>query len=742
MKKKTVFVISLTVILIAFLLAVFLQFNTQIKEQLNLHIEDHLEEIVKPNVVSFNMQIKEQIKRISTISKLIANDGYDIVSQEQMNFLNIIVDENAYEDYIIALPDGTTFSCIGNSIENVSDKTYFKKSLQGEIYVSLPEQKENIIDPMITFSAPILRDGKIVAVLICKYPSAELDSIFNTRFLYNLGEIYVVDKDGNKVIGHSVYAGESTNLFDFLSTQSIENETDSFNKWALSKESKTTRIFINKTRKTLFLTYTDLDYGDWYMVAMVDEKEAYKSFDSIFNEQQIYISLIFGSIIVYLIILIALTFRDVRNVDRLTGGLTIKMFKHKVTKELKKNPSVAYVFVKIDIRNFKLINRIYSYDYGNQVIKNISKALETLVKKENGIFCRDAVDEFIIILPFISREYLADERARFIEMFTMFMGEEFNKVVSFPTGQFIVYKDDPDRLDIDGIIEKVNFAHREAKKQKGDMIIDYVEDLENKEILAKSIEDKMKSAMENDEFKLYLQPKVDILNNNIVSGAEALIRWEYDGRSFMYPNDFIPILEANGYVVKTDMLMFEKSAKFLKNMIDNNLKPIRISVNFSRIHLANKNFVDDLCKIADTYKVPHEYLEVELTESVLSDNIVRIQELTSELHKNKFTLAIDDFGSGYSSLALLKDIEVDVVKIDKEFFTQSKIPNRSKVVIENIITMSNNLNATTVAEGIEIAEQVEVLRDLNCDMIQGYYFFRPMSEEKIDLEIFNKEVIK
>ncbi|MPM67461.1 Phytochrome-like protein cph2 [bioreactor metagenome] len=206
--------------------------------------------------------------------------------------------------------------------------------------------------------------------------------------------------------------------------------------------------------------------------------------------------------------------------------------------------------------------------------------------------------------------------------------------------------------------------------------------------------------------------------------------------------DFIPILESNGYIVKTDMLMFEKSVKFLRNMIDNNLKPIRISVNFSRIHLANKHFVEELCKIADKYAVPHEYLEVELTESVLSDNVMKIQELISELHRNKFTLAIDDFGSGYSSLSLLKDIEVDVVKIDKEFFVQSKIPNRSKIVIENIITMSNDLNALTVAEGIEIGEQVEILRDLNCDMIQGYYFFRPMNADKIDLEIFNKEYTK
>ncbi|MEG2328745.1 EAL domain-containing protein [Anaerorhabdus sp.] len=742
MKKKTIFVISLTVILVTFLLAVFVQFNNQLKDQLNSHIKDHLEEIVKPNVVSFNMQIKEQIKRVNAISRVLGEDGYEIGSQEQIDFLKVVIDDNIYEDYIIALPDGVAISCTDNSIENVSDKTYFEKSLQGESYVTLPEHYENIIDPVIMLSAPITRNDTVVGVLICKYPSTELDSIFNTKLLYNLGEIYVVDKDGDKIIGHSEYTGDTTNLFEFLSQECATDKSDSFDKWILNNETKTAMIVMNKTKKAIFLTYTKLDYGDWYMVAMVDEKEAYKSFDNIFNEQQKYIGMISGGVIVYLIILLALTFSDVRNVDRLTGGLTLRMFKYKAVKELKKNSSKAYVFVKIDIRNFKLINRIYSYDYGDQVIKNIAKSLEVTAKKENGIFCRVAIDEFIILLPFKSREYLDEERNHFIELFSVFMGEEFNKVITFPTGQFIVYKDDPERLDIDGIIEKVNFAHREAKKRSGDIIIDYVEDLENKEILAKSIEDRMNSAMENDEFKLYLQPKVDILNHNVVSGAEALIRWEYDGNSFMYPNDFIPILESNGYIVKTDMLMFEKSVKFLRNMIDNNLKPIRISVNFSRIHLANKHFVEELCKIADKYAVPHEYLEVELTESVLSDNVMKIQELISELHRNKFTLAIDDFGSGYSSLSLLKDIEVDVVKIDKEFFVQSKIPNRSKIVIENIITMSNDLNALTVAEGIEIGEQVEILRDLNCDMIQGYYFFRPMNADKIDLEIFNKEYTK
>lgn len=739
MKRKTLFVASLTVILISFLIAVFAQFNGQVKFYLNSHIKDHLEEIVKPNVVSFNMQISEQNKRVNTIAKLLSSDGHEIADKKQLDFLRIIVSENAYADYGIAFLDGTTVSCTDNDLGNVSDKIYFKKSLNGESYVALPEHDENTVNPMITFSSPIERNGKIVAVLLCKYPSSELDSIFKSKFIYSLGEIFVVDANGDKIIGTSEYLEGYSNIIEFTKERCTVGDENSPNILTFNKENETTMVRLNDSKKAIFLTYSKLDYGDWYMAAMVDEDEAYKSFDVIFVEQQKFMAMIAVAVVSYLVVILTLTFSDMQNTDKLTGGLTFQRFKRKAKKLLKKNPNKNYVFVKLDVRNFKIINRIYSFTYGDSVIKNIAKSLDNLVKTDSGMYCRTGVDEFIVLIPFVDREHLDKQREKFITMFNNLMGEEFNKVMTYPTGQTIVTIDDPERLNIESIIEKVNFAHREAKKRNGDVIIDYMEDLENKEILAKSIEDRMNDAFDNDEFKLYLQPKVSIQDNNIVRNAEALIRWEYEGRVFMYPNDFIPLFETNGFIIKTDMLIFEKSVKFIRRMLDENRVPIRISVNFSRMHLQNKSFVKELCEITDKYNVPHECLEIELTESVLTDNTKLIEKLIKELHEEKFTLSMDDFGSGYSSLALLKDIEVDVIKIDKEFFKESKIPTRSIAVIESIINMAKKLNAKTVAEGVELEDQVNTLRELGCDMIQGYYYFRPISSKKLDLDIFHKE---
>ncbi len=185
------------------------------------------------------------------------------------------------------------------------------------------------------------------------------------------------------------------------------------------------------------------------------------------------------------------------------------------------------------------------------------------------------------------------------------------------------------------------------------------------------------------------------------------------------------------------MYMFEEACKFIRKLIDDGKKLITISTNFSRLHLLKGGFVEKLCVIADKHKVPHKYLEVEITESSMIGNEGVLKSVLAELHKQGFTLSMDDFGSGYSSLGLLKEIPIDVVKIDRSFFETSQQVEREQIVIESVINMAKKLNIHTVAEGVETQEHIDFLKQLGCEIVQGYFYAKPMPFHEFDEKYMN-----
>lgn len=276
--------------------------------------------------------------------------------------------------------------------------------------------------------------------------------------------------------------------------------------------------------------------------------------------------------------------------------------------------------------------------------------------------------------------------------------------------------------------ERVNFAHRKSKNNEDTNLCDYDKEVMAKLLQEKEIENKMVAALIHKEFHVYLQPKV-FLENRKIAGAEALVRWD-NGREIISPGLFIPIFEKNGFIVRLDLFMFEQVCILIKSWLDHGKEPIVVSVNFSRRHIKNNDFVSELCRIADQYEVPKHFLEIELTETVMMENEKALLGILEEIHEKGFTLSMDDFGTGYSSLGLLKNIPVDVIKIDRSFFIDAEDIERTKTVLRNMIIMAKELAIHTVAEGVEEEEHVSLLAELSCDIVQGFYFFRPMKAEE------------
>ena len=239
----------------------------------------------------------------------------------------------------------------------------------------------------------------------------------------------------------------------------------------------------------------------------------------------------------------------------------------------------------------------------------------------------------------------------------------------------------------------------------------------------------MDRALVNKEFKVYLQPKISATEERL-AGAEALVRWIHPTEGFIPPNKFIPIFETNGFILKLDDYMIEEVARQQAKWIAEGRRIVPISVNVSRAHFTREDLAEHICTIVDKYKVPHNVIELELTESAFFDDKEVLLSTVKKLRGYGFPVSMDDFGAGYSSLNSLKELQIDVLKIDADFFRGENVEERGMLIVSEVIDLAKKLNMKIVAEGIESREQVDFLIEQECDLIQGYFFAKPMAVEE------------
>ncbi|MBQ9141255.1 MAG: EAL domain-containing protein [Lachnospiraceae bacterium] len=235
----------------------------------------------------------------------------------------------------------------------------------------------------------------------------------------------------------------------------------------------------------------------------------------------------------------------------------------------------------------------------------------------------------------------------------------------------------------------------------------------------------MDRALVNREFQVYLQPKISTAKE-VLGGAEALVRWIHPTEGFIPPNRFIPIFEKNGFILKLDDYLLEEIARVQAGWLAEGRKLVPISVNVSRAHFTREDLAEHICAIVDKYQVPHSVIELELTESAFFDDKKVLLNTVQKLRMAGFLVSMDDFGAGYSSLNSLKELQIDVLKIDADFFRGADVEERGLLIVSEVIDLAKKLNMKIVAEGIESREQVEFLTEQECDLIQGYFYAKPM----------------
>lgn len=424
---------------------------------------------------------------------------------------------------------------------------------------------------------------------------------------------------------------------------------------------------------------------------------------------------------------------NVMNYDPLTEIYSKNKFFSASKALLKDNPDKQFAFLRLDIDRFKLINSFFGTAYGDRLLKRVAKRIRDFAKTtECCTFGRIDADVFGIFTPYQGKEETVKQIEQAVEDMKK-LSASYNIMIVY--GVYVV----TDRsLPISFMCDRAALA---AKTVKGHYMKSYAfyDDkmrlsLENEQ----NIINEMSDALENHEFVPYYQPKYDVKTNKPV-GAEALTRWIHPTKGFISPGVFIPIFEKNGFISKLDFYIWECVCKQLKEWKDKGVPLFPVSVNVSRVNLYNPNLSKIIIELTKKYDVAPKYFNIEITESVYTDDNVMIDDITSQLRNNGFTILMDDFGSGYSSLNVLKDVQVDMLKMDMMFMFKAKYDGRAETIISSVIRMAKWLNIPVIAEGVDKAEQVEFLKSVGCDYIQGFYYSKPLPAADYEKLISDQE---
>ena len=417
-------------------------------------------------------------------------------------------------------------------------------------------------------------------------------------------------------------------------------------------------------------------------------------------------------------------------VDEVTGGDSRAAFYIKMDEAVKNNSPNTYTVALLNVRNFKLINNNFGFLEGDKILKNIYYEIEKHLNK-GEFLCRSEIDNFFICMK-ENDEEIIKRRLKEIEIDINKCEWEYSSKysVQFAFGLALV---EDTSMDHRTIMNYARFSCSNYKKTREfKNYSKIVEELSRENRLNYMFENSLK----NGEFKVYLQPKMNIKNNRC-QGAEALVRWIHPEEGMISPGEFIGLFEENDKIIELDFYVFEEVCKIIKSWIDNDKNVVPISVNLSRKHLKNTVFIDKFVDIKNKYSVPDGLIEFEILESVaLDDEKINILiSILDKIHQNGFLCSLDDFGSGYSLLSVLSELRVDTIKLDRKFFRDFE-DERSKNVIESFINVCERINTKVVAEGIESKEQLDYLRKVNCELVQGFIFSKPM-----DVESFEKSFL-
>lgn len=401
--------------------------------------------------------------------------------------------------------------------------------------------------------------------------------------------------------------------------------------------------------------------------------------------------------------------------DQVTGLYSSEFFRKCALDIFEKYTEKKFDLICGDIENFKLINEREGIDKGDELLRFIAKVFRKHVNSFQ-IASRISADTFALLIE--HREDYDDKFEKYLEL-AMRQAPISNIVIKFG-----IYENIDTSLPVSGILDRAMLALRSTKRQYGVPFAKYTESMREHMVREQKILDSMERGIDQKEFEIFLQPKYDIHTEYVV-GAEALVRWNHPELGFLSPNAFVPYFERNGFITKLDYYVWKNVCKLLKQWREEGKTIVPVSVNVSRSDFNVTDLPREICGLLERYGIEREYLHFEVTESSYTEDPQRMIDATKELQDLGFFIEMDDFGSGYSSLNMLGELSVNALKIDMKFLQQRNSLQKNGI-LGFVISLGKWMGLDTIAEGVEDREQLQLLREMGCDQVQGFYFAKPM----------------
>lgn len=715
MKKSIIIAVTLLIIF-SFLATLYTDY---LSKHLYSETNQYLQEIAEQTATSVNNRMNENVTQLKTIALMIQSGNTN--EDQLLDYLNKLAKDDHIKRFGIADMNGDVVTSDRKTF-NVQNREYFQKSIKGESVKS--NTFIDVVDgeQINVYSVPLYhQNGDIKGVLFATFDTIRLSSILDNASFNNEGFSFIFNEQGDIVL---------------LSKQSsaIENIT---NIKHLSKDSSI-RIndiqidgsgilrYVNQQNEDNFFTYADIKNNDWLIASVFPEDAVTSKIQYLIRSAFViwlFIAIASASLITYIYFLYnknKLQITKLAFEDSLTNHYNFHQF---IEYCQQKQHLEHYVLINCDIKSFKWFNEIYGEEIANHLLITIMHCIDKICH-DYELCCREKDDHFAILLK---KDSLSNIRERLFQLAHM-IRFEFNK--QYSTSQFYfhfgVYELHEDDLDIKTAFQKTQYVKNNHKELSQDDVTCYQEDAFQKELHAQQIDQAFQDSLTNQEYEVYIQPKYDLKTGSVYSG-EGLVRWNHPTRGFITPDSFIPIFEKNGKLEELDVYVLKRVLITLERWRKEYHQNIHISINVSRTYLFNEGFIDQFIALVKEYDILPEQIGVEITETTALNHKEELIEILYKLKKHHMKISLDDFGSGYSSLNMLKDLPIDVVKIDQEFFrTNQHNQIRSHIIIEEVIELCHKLNIQVVAEGVETKEQSDFLKKHHCDYIQGYYYYKPM----------------
>lgn len=724
-KSITVAVVVLIVVILGIALVCY-NYTRSLFTSLKAESDMSLAEKAENTVSGLQTHIQNDVDLLEDISILITDvNNTDSI----MDYLKQIVVKNQFNSILIINAEGNGVSTDGRTY-SCANKEYFKAGIVGG---------KGVTEPVFGFDGktinvyyvPLMKGDEIVGVLAASYDTQAFQNSLDLSVKDGQGWGYIANNKGTLIAcsENTVIDPVKNSLFDLTDSTSTED--------SLALQRVIDNMIVGTSGQTEFkssdntyyMNYLPIEVNNWYLLTVVPQNVVT---DRIYSMTWYTVGLVAMILAIFIIVFIYVIYTLKKSskelyhfafTDHVTGYGNANAFNRDAKEILSKRIARKFAIVHFDIDKFKYINDMYGFNAGDQTLKTIAEILEHELIKGVETHARLSNDFFAVLLSYIEREGLVARFDKILnEIETMHETGKSRFAVSINAGLYEITDQD---IDISLMLDRANIAHKSVKSNRLSKFAFYQDNMRDDIMREKEIENEMHEALTSGQFEVYYQPKY-FVNTSTLGGAEALIRWNHPEKGLIPPNHFIPLFEKNGFVVQLDLFVFKQVCIHVSEWLKKGYKLVPISVNLSRVHFYEPDFMKAFREIIEEYRVPSQYIEFEVTESAALENTEKLLSVLNEIHSLGCSVSMDDFGSGYSSLNMLKQIPVDVLKIDRDFFRDSTDNLRGKEIVSSIVTLARRLGIEVVAEGIEDKDQLDFLKDINCDLAQGYYFAKPL----------------